>query len=79
MRPCNRVERGICAKEGKSVFAVKRGKRGGTSICRELTVKGIHLTVTIAIDLTSPFCSKEGWQKENSTRLLLYKLVDSKE
>jgi len=29
-------------------------------------------------DLTSPFCSKEGWKKENSTRLSSYKLVDGK-
>ena len=59
MRPCDRVERGICAKKEESVFAVKRGKRGDTSIYGGSTVKGIHLTIKITTDLTSPFCSKE--------------------
>ena len=60
MGPYNRVERGICAKERKSIFTVKRGKRKGTSICRGPTVKRIYLAIKIAINLTSPFCSKKG-------------------
>jgi len=61
IEPCNTVERGVCAKEGKSVFTIERGKREGTSICRGLTAKRIYLAIKIAPDLTSPFCSKEGW------------------
>ena len=79
MGPCDSVEKGICAKQGESVFVIKREKRGCTSICRGSTVKGIHSTTEIATDLTSPFCSKEGWQEENGTRLLSCKPVDNKE
>ena len=79
IEPCNRVEKEICAKEGKSVFTVKREKRGDTSIHRGSTTKGIYLAVKIATNLTSPFCSKEGKKKKNSARLLLCKSIDSKE
>jgi len=61
MGPYDRVKRGICAKEGKSVFAVKKRKRGNTSICEESTVKGIYSIIKIATSPTSPFCSKEEW------------------
>ena len=57
----NRVERGICAKERKSVFTVKTGKRGGTSICRGPTMKRIYPAIKITTNLTSSFCSKKGW------------------
>ena len=60
MGPCNRVERGICTKEEKSIFTVKRKKEKDTSICKGSTVRRIHSTVKISTDLTSPFCSKEG-------------------
>ena len=79
MEPYNRVEREICAKKEESIFTVKRRKGGGTSICGGSTVKRIHSTIEIATDLTSPFCSKEGWQEENGIRLLSCKPVDSKE
>ena len=47
MEPCDRVEREICAKEGESVFTVKRRKRRDTSIHRKSTVKEIYLMVKI--------------------------------
>ena len=61
--PCNRVKRGICAKEKerKSVFTVKREKRRDTSICGGPTVKRIYPAIKITTNLTSPFCSKKGW------------------
>ena len=78
MGSCNRIEKGVCAQEEKSIFTVKRRKREGASIYREPTTKRIYSAIKITIDLISPFCSKKGWKKENSTRLLLYKSVDSK-
>ena len=79
IEPCNTVERGVCAKEGKSVFTVKKRKRGDTSICEESTVKGIYSIIKIATNSTSPFCSKEGWQEKNGTRLSSCKPIDNKE
>jgi len=79
MPTCNRIKGEICAKKGESVFAVKRGKRGGTGICGGSTAKGIYLTIKITTDLTSPFCSKEEWKEENGIRLSSCKSVDGKE
>ena len=76
--PCNRIERRVCAKKGKGVFAVERGKREGTSIHGGSTAKRIYLAIKITTDLTSLFCSKEEWKKENGTRLSLCKSVDNK-
>jgi len=75
---CNRIERGVCAQEGESIFTVKKRKKGVVSICREPTAKRIYSAIKITTDLTSLFCSKEGWKKENGTRLSLYKSVNSK-
>ena len=78
MGPCNRVERRVCVKEGKSVFTIEREKRRGANICGESATKRVYLTIEITTDLTSPFCSKERQKKENGTRLLSCKPVDSK-
>jgi len=78
MGPCNRIEERVCAKEGESVFTIKGRKRGGASICGGSAAKRIYSATKITIDLTSPFCSKERWKKENGARLSLYKSVDSK-
>ena len=59
MGPCNRVERRVCVKEGKSVFTIEREKRRGANICGESATKRVYLTIEITTDLTSPFCSKE--------------------
>ena len=74
----NRIERRVCTKEKVSVFTMERGKRGSASICGRLAAKRVYLTIKITTDLTSPFYSKERWKKENGTKLLSYKLVDSK-
>jgi len=57
---------------------MERGKRGGASICGKSAAKRVYSTIKITIDLTSPFCSKERWKKENGTRLLSFKLVNTK-
>ena len=77
--PYNRIERRVHAEERKSVLIIKGGKRGSTSICKRLVTKGIYLAIKITIDLTSLFCNEEGWKKENSARLLLYKSMNGKE
>jgi len=41
-------------------------------------VKRIYLAIKITTDLTSPFCSKEGWKKKNGARLSLCKSADGK-
>ena len=42
--PRNRVKRRVYAKKGEGVFFVKRGKRGGASICGGSVEKGIYST-----------------------------------
>jgi len=74
----NRVEERIYPKEKESVLVVKRGKRGGTSICRRSAEKGIHLTIQVTLDIASTFCSKKGWEAKNGTRLSPHKSVDDK-
>jgi len=56
---CNRVEREICTKEGESILIVQRGEEEGASICRGPVKKGIYLTIQVAPDIGSIFCSKE--------------------
>ena len=78
MGSCNRIERRVCTKKEVSIFTMERGKRGGASICGKSAAKRVYSTIKITIDLTSPFCSKERWKKENGTRLLSFKLVNTK-
>ena len=75
----NKTEGRVCAEERKDVLTIKRGKRESTSICKRPVTKGIYSAIKITIDLTSLFCNEEGWKKENSTRLLLYKSINGKE
>ena len=39
---CDRYERGICAKEGKSISIVKGRERGGMRVHQETVKKRIH-------------------------------------
>ena len=43
--PCDRIEGGIHAEEGKSIFVVKGRKRGGASVCRGSAAKRIYPTL----------------------------------
>jgi len=65
----DRVKRRLCAKEGESVFFIKRRKRGGTSIRRRPTEEGIHLTIQIIPNIAGTFHSKKGWKAKNSAGL----------
>ena len=51
-----RVEEGIYAKKGKSIFAIKERERGSTGICRRLIKKRVYLTLQVTPDITSTFC-----------------------
>ena len=75
---CYRVEKGICAKEGESIFTVKRRKGESTGIYRRPAEKRVHLTLQITLNFTSTFCSKKGWKIENSAGLSTHKPVDNK-
>jgi len=59
--PCNRIEKGVYAKERESVFPVKRGKRGSASICGRSIAKRVHLFLQITANVTSTLCGKKGW------------------
>jgi len=58
---CDRVERGVYAKERESVFIVKRGKRESTSICGGSVVKRVHSSLQITTNITSTLCGKKEW------------------
>jgi len=76
--PCDRAKGRIYTEEGKGIFIVQRRKRRGASIHRRSTVKRVHSTLQITANVTSTLCGKKERKKENSTRLSLYKPVDSK-
>jgi len=78
LEPCHRIEGRVHTKKGEGIFTVKRGKGGGTSICRGSIKERIHPTLQVALNITSTLCGKKGWHMENSTRLLTYKPVDNK-
>jgi len=78
MGSCNRIEKEVCIQKRESIFTIERRKRESASIHRGPTTKKIYLAIKITTDLTSLFCSKEGWKKKNGARLLLYKSIDNK-
>jgi len=65
-------------RKGK-VYSLSREEREEIQAFIENQLQKRYIQWSKSPDLTSPFCSKEGWQEENGTRLLLYKPVDSKE
>jgi len=77
--PYNRVKGGVYTKKGKSVFTIKRRKRGSIGIHGEPTEKRVYLTFQVAPNLASILCSKKGWKAKNGTRLLTCKPIDDKE
>jgi len=56
----DRIERGIYTKERESVFVVKRGKGGSTSIRGRLTAKRVHPPLQITTNITSTLRGKKG-------------------
>jgi len=77
--PCHRIERGVHAKKGKSVFIVEGEKRRSTSICERSVEKRIHLAFQVAPNITSTLRGKKGWHTENGVGLSIHKSVDDKE
>ena len=76
--PCNRVKRGVYAKERKGIFTVKRKERESTSVCGESAKKRVYLTFQVTPNFTSTFCGKKGWKMKDSIRLSTHKPVDNK-
>jgi len=58
--PCDRVEGGVYAQEGKGVLIIEERKRGSTSIRGEPTTKRIYPALKIATNIASTFCGKKG-------------------
>jgi len=58
--PCHRIEGRVHTKKGKGIFTVEREKGGGTSICRGSIKERIHLTLQVALNVTSTLCGKKG-------------------
>jgi len=59
--PCDRVERGVYAKERESIFVIERGERESTSICGGSIAKRVHPSLQITANVTSTLCGKKGW------------------
>jgi len=73
VRPCNRGERRICAKKGKGVPIVKRGKRGSKGVYKGVAEEEVYPTVQITTDGASIFCREEGWKEAYGARLQVLK------
>ena len=69
MESCNRNERRVCAKEGKSVSVVKRREGRGTQVHIRTTEERVHQTFKITSNDTSVLCGKEEWEEENGVGL----------
>jgi len=76
--PRNRIKRGVYTKKGESIFIIKGRERESASICGRSVTKRVHLSLQVTANVTSTFCGKKGWKKENGTRLLTHKPVDNK-
>jgi len=67
---CDRIEKEICTKKRENLFFVQRRKRRSGRVHLEADKEGIYLTIKITTDYISILCRKEGWEKENSIRLI---------
>ena len=73
MGPCDRCEERVCTEEGKGLPIVKRGERGGERICEGAVKEGLHLAIKVTANSAGVLCRKERWQKEDSTKLQIFK------
>jgi len=76
--PCYRTKRGVYTEEGKSILAIKGGKKGSTDICGGPAEERVYLTLQVAPDVASTLRGKKGRHMENGTRLSTHKPVDGK-
>jgi len=58
--PCDRIEEGVYAQEGKGVLIIKGRKRGSTSIRGGPTTERVYLALKIAANIASTFRGKKG-------------------
>ena len=66
--PCYRTKRGVYTEEGKSILAIKGGKKGSTDICGGPAEERVYLTLQVAPDVASTLRGKKGRHMENGTR-----------
>ena len=71
--PCDRCEGRVCTKEREDVPIVKRGERGGERICEGAVKEGLHSAVKVTTNSAGVLCREERWQKEDGTRLQVFK------
>ena len=69
---CDKTKKRVCAEKSKGIFSIEGKKRESTSIYGGSTAKRVYLAIKVATDFASTLCSRERWQKENSTGLLPY-------
>jgi len=62
----------ICSEKGEDISIVKNKKRGGSKVCERSVKKGLYLTIEITTDITSVLCAKEGWEEEDSAKILIF-------
>jgi len=62
----------------RRVYSLLREEKEEIQVFIENQLQKGYIQPSKLPDLTSLFCSKEGWKKENSTRLSSYKLVNGK-
>jgi len=56
----------------KYISIVKNRKKEDLRVCKRSVEEGLYLTIKITTDITSILCAEEGWEEENSTRLLIF-------
>jgi len=55
----------------KNLSLVQKKERESKRVYSRIDGKRIYSTIKITIDYAGIFCRKEGWEEENSTRLLV--------
>ena len=61
VKSCDKYEGRFCAKKEKSVFIVKRKKRRGIQVYRQITEEKVYQTLKVISNSTSVLCRKEEW------------------
>jgi len=78
LKSCDRIKREVYAKKEKGIFIIKKRMRRNADICERPVIQRIHLTIKVAIDISSSLCSQKGWEVTNGIGLPTCKSVNSK-
>ena len=69
----------VYAMKREGIPFVERRKGGGERVCERTVKKGIYQAVKVTANSAGVLCKKERWQKEDGTRLQVFKRADNKE